>query len=75
MSYEEERSQLDFDEVVRQNQQKYKGETKLTNEQVLRLKSSDCENYIFARCLTTSPERKGRTGPTSANFWLGPKVT
>merc|ERR1719167_1271949 len=35
MSYEEERSQLDFDEVVRQNQQKYKGETKLTNEQVL----------------------------------------
>ena len=38
MSYEEERSQLDFDEVVRQNQQKYKGETKLTNEQVLRLK-------------------------------------
>ena len=38
MSYEEERSQLDFDEVVRQNQQKYKGETKLTNEQVLRMK-------------------------------------
>ena len=36
ISYEEERSQLDFDEVVRQNQQKYKGETKLTNEQVLR---------------------------------------
>merc|ERR1719167_12762 len=35
ISYEEERSQLDFDEVVRQNQQKYKGETKLTNEQVL----------------------------------------
>ena len=38
MSYEEERSQLDFDEVVRQNQQKYKGETKLTNEQVQKLK-------------------------------------
>ena len=38
ISYEEERSQLDFDEVVRQNQQKYKGETKLTNEQVQKLK-------------------------------------
>ena len=42
MSYEEERSQLDFDEVVRQNQQKYKGETKLTNEQVLRSISNYC---------------------------------
>merc|ERR1719500_1569576 len=35
MSYEEERSQIDFDDVVRQNQQKYKEETKLSNEQVL----------------------------------------
>merc|ERR1719391_1328802 len=35
MSYEEERSQIDFDDVVRQNQEKYRGETKLTNEQVL----------------------------------------
>ena len=34
MSYEEERSQIDFDDVVRQNQQKYKEETKLSNEQV-----------------------------------------
>ena len=33
-SYEEERSQIDFDDVVRQNQEKYRGETKLTNEQV-----------------------------------------
>merc|ERR1719500_1770470 len=35
MSYEEERSQIDFDDVVRQNQQKYKEETKLSNQQVL----------------------------------------
>merc|ERR1719209_163557 len=34
-SYEEERSQIDFDDVVRQNQEKYRGETKLSNEQVL----------------------------------------
>ena len=34
MSYDEERSQIDFDDVVRQNQEKYRGETKLTNEQV-----------------------------------------
>merc|ERR1719209_552263 len=34
-SYEEERSQIDFDDVVRQNQEKYRSETKLTNEQVL----------------------------------------
>merc|ERR1711971_991335 len=34
-SYEEERSQIDFDDVVRQNQEKYMGETKLSNEQVL----------------------------------------
>merc|ERR1719341_350020 len=34
-SYEEERSQIDFDDVVRQNQKKYRGETKLSNEQVL----------------------------------------
>ena len=33
-SYEEERSQIDFDDVVRQNQQKYKEETKLSNQQV-----------------------------------------
>ena len=33
-SYEEERSQIDFDDVVRQNQEKYRGETKLSNEQV-----------------------------------------
>ena len=33
-SYEEERSQIDFDDVVRQNQEKYRSETKLTNEQV-----------------------------------------
>merc|ERR1719209_85262 len=32
---EEERSQIDFDDVVRQNQEKYRGETKLSNEQVL----------------------------------------
>merc|ERR1711971_1357593 len=31
----EERSQIDFDDVVRQNQEKYRGETKLSNEQVL----------------------------------------
>merc|ERR1719209_2701049 len=29
---EEERSQIDFDDVVRQNQEKYRGETKLSNE-------------------------------------------
>merc|ERR1719500_1690248 len=34
-SYEEERSQIDFDDVVRQNQEKYRGETKLSNKQVL----------------------------------------
>ena len=34
ISYEEERSQIDFDDVVRQNQEKYRGETKLSNEQV-----------------------------------------
>merc|ERR1711971_1167624 len=34
-SYEEERSQIDFDDVVRQNQEKYRGETKLSSEQVL----------------------------------------
>merc|ERR1712172_267048 len=34
-SYEDERSQTDFDDVVRQNQEKYRGETKLSNEQVL----------------------------------------
>merc|ERR1719239_1275128 len=34
-SYEEERSQIDFDDVVRKNQEKYRGETKLSNEQIL----------------------------------------
>ena len=77
MSYEEERSQIDFDDVVRQNQQKYKEETKLSNQQVGRrsFKSFLGKNNIFdKRFLTTSLERRERTDPTSASFSLGQKV-
>ena len=63
ISYEEERSQLDFDEVVRQNQQKYKGETKLTNEQVLRLKSSDCEKLHLCKVLDNIAREEGEDRP------------
>ena len=76
MSYEEERSQIDFDDVVRQNQQKYKEETKLSNEQVGRrsFKSFGEKNIFDKRFLTTSLERRERTDPTSASFSLGQKV-
>ena len=76
MSYEEERSQIDFDDVVRQNQQKYKEETKLSNQQVGRrsFKSFWEKNIFDKRFLTTSLERRERTDPTSASFSLGQKV-
>ena len=76
MSYEEERSQIDFDDVVRQNQQKYKEETKLSNEQVGKrsFKSFLGKNIFDKRFLTTSLERRERTDPTSASFSLGQKV-
>merc|ERR1719427_886366 len=35
MSYEEERATIDFDDVVRQNQEKYRAEKSQSNEQVL----------------------------------------
>ena len=76
MSYEEERSQIDFDDVVRQNQQKYKEETKLSNQQVGRrsFKIFWGNNIFDKRFLTTSLERRERTDPTSASFSLGQKV-
>ena len=79
MSYEEERSQIDFDDVVRQNQEKYRGETKLTNEQVeirslINVIFQDHHDHCTARFLTTLLGKRGRTGPTSASFLLGPKV-
>ena len=76
MSYDEERSQIDFDDVVRQNQEKYRGETKLTNEQVeiRSLFSVMIIHLFFPRFLTTLLEKRGRTGLISASFLLGPKV-
>ena len=47
ISYEEERSQIDFDDVVRQNQEKYRGETKLSNEQVEKTTLHDGLDMIF----------------------------
>ena len=74
ISYEEERSQIDFDDVVRQNQEKYRSETKLTNEQV-EIKSLFMSSSLYtSRCLTTLLARRGRTDLTSASFLLGPKV-
>ena len=75
-SYEEERSQIDFDDVVRQNQEKYRGETKLSNEQVeivLHSRTISC-SLCTSRFLTTLLARRGRTGLTSVSFLLGPKV-
>ena len=65
-SYEEERSQIDFDDVVRQNQEKYRGETKLSNEQVeivLHSRTISCSCCVHFKVLDNIAREEGEDRP------------